>query len=65
MDVLITCKNEEDPIKMMAIKWPQHYISIVIDAQGQLTPLVIGQWSFLDKVQTRPSFNAFPLYLQE
>ena len=29
MVVLITCKNEEDPIKMMAIKWPQHYISIV------------------------------------
>ena len=42
--VLVTCKNEEDPLKIMALEWPQyvsHYKSMGIfpDAQGQLTPL--------------------------
>ena len=23
--VLVTCKNEEDPLKKMAIEWPQHF----------------------------------------
>ena len=25
MVVLVTCKNKEDPIKMKALEWPQHY----------------------------------------
>ena len=33
MHVLVICKNEEDPIKMKALEWPQHfphYMYIVI-----------------------------------
>ena len=42
--VLVTCKNEEDPLKkIMALEWPQHFshlksMGIFPDAQGQLTP---------------------------
>ena len=25
MDVLVTCKYEEDPIKMKALEWTQHF----------------------------------------
>ena len=28
MVVLVTCKNEEDPIKMKALEWSQQYQSI-------------------------------------
>ena len=28
MIVLVTCKNEEDPIKMKVLEWPQGYMSI-------------------------------------
>ena len=43
MVVLVTCKNEEDPIKIKALEWPQHFshyksMGIFPDAQGQLTP---------------------------
>ena len=42
MHVLVTCKNEEDPIKMKVLECSQdfsHYKSMGIfpDAQGQLT----------------------------
>ena len=42
MHILVTCKNEEDPIKYVAVELPQHFshynsMVIVRDAQGQLT----------------------------
>ena len=57
MVVLITCKNEEDQLKMK--EWSQHFshdqsMGIFLDAQGQLTPDVA-------EIQTRISFY----YLQE
>ena len=43
MVVLVTCKNEEDPIKMKALECEQDFpdyksMGIVSNAQGQLTP---------------------------
>ena len=43
MVVLVTCKNEEDPMKKKALEWPKHFshyksTGIVPDAKGQLTP---------------------------
>ena len=38
MVILITCKNEEVPIKNEGIESPQHYTYYFSDAQGQLTP---------------------------
>ena len=38
MVVLVTCKNEEDPLKMKVLEWSQHNPSIFLDAQGELTP---------------------------
>ena len=42
MHVLVTCKFEEDPIKMKALERPQHFFHYKSmfspDAQGQLTP---------------------------
>ena len=43
MHVLVSCKNEDDPIKMKALEWSQHFshcksMGILSDAQGQLTP---------------------------
>ena len=43
MHVLVSCKNEEDPMKMNLLEWQQHfshykYMGIFQFAQGQLTP---------------------------
>ena len=43
MHVIVTCKNEEDPIKMKELECSQDfshykYMGIFPDAQGQLTP---------------------------
>ena len=43
MRVIVTCKNEEDPIKMKALECSQDFsdyksMGIFPDAQGQLTP---------------------------
>ena len=42
MVVSFTCKNEEDPLKMKALEWSQHFshyksMGIFSGAQGQLT----------------------------
>ena len=39
---LVICNNEEDPLKMNALEWSQHFshykfMGIFPDAQGQLT----------------------------
>ena len=41
--VLDACKNEEEPIKMKSLEWPQHFshcmtMEIFPDGQGQVTP---------------------------
>ena len=52
MEVLVTCKNEEDPFKMKVLEWSQqiaHFKSMQIfyDAQGKLTPQS-KDWSSLN-----------------
>ena len=47
MRVLVSCKNEDVPIKN-ALEWPQHfshfkYMGIFSDAQGQLRAAVHGR----------------------
>ena len=37
MVVFVTCKNEEDQIKMKALECSQHYTAILSGAQGQIT----------------------------
>ena len=42
MHVLDACKNEEEPIKMNLLEWPQHFshcmtMEIFPDGQGQVT----------------------------
>ena len=42
MGVLVTCKNEEDPLKMKVLEWSQHIsrcksMQIFHDAQGKFT----------------------------
>ena len=49
MDVLVTCKYEEDPIKNEGARVVLTFYSNFSDAQGQITP----------------SFHACPRYLQE
>ena len=51
MVVLVTCMNEEDPIK-----------NDYSDTQGQLTPQSVGDMA---EIQTDPSFYSCPPYLQE
>ena len=43
MVALVTCKNEEDPLKMKELEWSQHIfhcksMRIFPDAQWQVTP---------------------------
>ena len=42
MDVLVTCKYEEDPIRMKALEWTQyfpHYNSMVaMETRGRIWP---------------------------
>ena len=49
MVVLVTCKKEEDPFKMKALEWAQHFShckskGIFSEAQGQLTPLSVVRY---------------------
>ena len=50
MHVLVTCKNEDDVIKIKGLEWSQHCshyksMGIVPDAQGQLiSQSMIGFW---------------------
>ena len=45
--VLIVCKNEEDPLKLKALEWSQHYslnksMGIFPNAQGQVIHKSLG-----------------------
>ena len=51
MDFLVTCKYEEDLIKMKALEWSQHYTAIFLDAQGQITGVGDGIWPKFELIQ--------------
>ena len=53
MVVLVTCKNEEDPIKNERARVVATLFTDFSDAQGQLTPKSVLN---LAKIQTHPSF---------
>ena len=60
MVVLLTCKNEEVPIKNRGVRvFTSLYINFS-EAPGQLT-----RWLYLAEILTHPSFHACPRYLQE
>ena len=61
MDVLITCKYEEDPIKNEGARVVTTLYVNILDAKGQITQ----ESAVLDEIQTHPSFHACPCYLQE
>ena len=64
MVVLVTCKNEEDPIKMKELEWSQHYSLIFKMLKGSLLQNKNLKWD-LDEIQTHPSFNSCPYCMQE
>ena len=55
--VLVTCKNEEDPIKNEGARVLTSLLFDFSDAQGQLIPK--------SEIRTHPSFYSCPSYLQE
>ena len=62
MGVLVACKNKKDPIKN---EDPRVVTTLFIDflnAQGQLTLKSVMESC---QIQTHPSFNGWPCYLQE
>ena len=62
---LVTCKNEEDPIKnegARVVKTMLHYPSNFNMLKGSI--LLNRQWD-LDEIQTHLSFYSCPSYLQE
>ena len=60
MDVLVTCKYEEDPIKNEGTRVDTTLYSNFSDAQGQITLVLVSVSG-----RTHPSFQACPRYLQE
>ena len=64
MIVLVTCKNEEDPIKNEGARVFTTLYIIFSDARGQITlELVVVSGQNLNL--THPSFHACSRYLQE
>ena len=62
MVVLLTCKNEEDPIKNRGARvFTTLYINFS-DSQGQITLELVVVFG---RILTHPSFHACPCYLQE
>ena len=55
MGFLVACNNEEDPIKMKALEWSQHYSLFFSNAQGQLTPKSVMD-GILSKFKLIPDF---------
>ena len=62
MNVLVTCKYEEDPINNEGATVVITLYSNFSDAQGQIT-LVLCR--YLAEIRTHPSCHACPRYLQE
>ena len=51
MIVLLTCKNEEDPIKMKALECSQHYTSNFIRPRADNSGVGGGIWPKLELIQ--------------
>ena len=62
MDVLVTCKYEEDPIKNEGARVDTTLYSNFSDAQGRITLVLV---SVSGRNLIHPSFHACPRYLQE
>ena len=62
MDVLVTCKYEEDPFKNDGARMNTTLYSDFSDAQGQITLVLV---SVSGRNLTHPSIRACPRYLQE
>ena len=65
MVVLVTCKNEEDPIKNIGVRVVTtmlHYPSIFKMLKG--SKLLNRRWN-LDEIQTHSSFYSCPSYLKK
>ena len=63
MGLLVTCKNEEDPIKNEGARVVTTLFIIFSDARGQLTPNSVMESCI--KIKTHPSFNSCPYCMQE
>ena len=62
IDVLVTCKYEEDPNKNEGARVLTRLYEVFSDAQGQLTPKSAANSA---QIGTHPSFYSCPRYLQE
>ena len=51
MDVLVTCKYEEDPIKMKALEWTQHYTAIFQTCKADNSGVGVGIWPNFELIQ--------------
>ena len=56
MPVLVTCKYDEEPIKIKALLCPQHF------CYHKSIGLFLTEWSYLAGNRTRPRFYARPRY---
>ena len=63
MDVLVTCKYEEDPIKNEGTRVVTTLYINILDAKGQIT-LRSRRW-YMVEIRTHPSFHVCPSNLQE
>ena len=61
MVVLISCKNEEDPIKNEGARVLTTLYINFSDAQGQITLVLV----VVSGISTHPSLHACPPYLHE
>ena len=62
MVVLVTCKNEDDPIKNEGARVVTLLFIVFSDAQGLLTPKSVMASC---QIQTHPSIYSWSCYLQE
>ena len=61
MVILVTSKNEEDPIKIEGARVARIQNIDFSNTEGQLTV----QWSDLAEIRTHPRYCSYPCYLQE
>ena len=51
MDVLVTCKYEEDLIKNKALEWSQHYTAIFQMRKAGNSGVGVGIWPKFEPIQ--------------
>ena len=50
MDVLVTCKYEEDPIKMKALEWTQHLQQFFRRARADNSGVGVSIWPIFELI---------------